>query len=109
VLRQYHDSQVPGYWRRHQTQELISRNFILDKWQEDIGRYIARYARCQKEKADRHSRQTKLVPMPSGEHTIKEIAMNFIGELLESEGFNAILVITDWFTKIQHYILTKTT
>ena len=28
VLRQHHDSQVAGHWRRHRTQELISRNFI---------------------------------------------------------------------------------
>jgi len=47
--------------------------------------------------------------MPTGEHPFKEIAMDFVGELPESEGFNAILVITDRFTKIQYYIPAKTT
>ena len=28
VLQQHHDSQVAGHWRRHRTQELVSRNFI---------------------------------------------------------------------------------
>ena len=42
--------------------------------------------------------------MPTGEHPIEEIAMDFVGKLPESEGFNTILVITDWFTKVQHYI-----
>jgi len=34
--------------------------------------------------------------------------MDFVGELPESEGFNAILVVTDQFTKVQHYIPAKT-
>jgi len=47
--------------------------------------------------------------MPTGERPFEEIAMDFIGELQKSEAFNAILVITDRLTKIQHYILAKTT
>jgi len=44
-----------------------------------------------------------------GERSFEEIAMDFVGELPESEGFNAILIITDRFTKVQHYIPAKTT
>ena len=82
---------------------------MWDKWLEDIARYVAGYVKCQKSKADRYSRQTKLVPMPTGKHRYKEIAMDFVGELPESDGFNAILVFTDRFPKVQHYIPTKTT
>ena len=35
--------------------------------------------------------------------------MDFVRELRESEGFHAILVVTDQFTKVQHYIPAKTT
>ena len=59
---------------------------------------MAGCVKCQKSNADRHSRQTKLVPMPTGERPFEEIAMDFVGELPESEGFNAILVVTDRFT-----------
>ena len=62
-------------------------------------RYVAECVKCQKSKADRHSRQTKLVLMPIEERPFEEIAMDFVGELPESEGFNAILVVTDRFTK----------
>jgi len=108
-LRQHHDSQVAGHWGRHRTQELISRNFVWDKWQEDVARYVAGYAKCQKANADRHTRQTKLIPMPTEEHPFEEIAMDFVAKLAESEGFNAILFITDRFTKIQQYIPAKMT
>jgi len=47
--------------------------------------------------------------MPTEERPFEEIAIDFVGELPESEGFNAILVVTDRFTKVQHYILAKTT
>ena len=47
--------------------------------------------------------------MPTGTKLWQEIAMDFVGELLESEGYNAILVITDHFPIIQHYIPALTT
>ena len=109
MLRQHHNSQVAGHWGRHRTLELVSRNLIWDKWLEDVVRYVAGCVKCQKSKADRHSRQTKLVPMPTGEHPFEEIAIDFIGELPESRGFHAILVSIDQFGKVQHYIPAKTT
>ena len=109
MLRQHHDSQVAGHWERHRTQVLVSRNFISDKWSEDVAKYVAGCVKCQKSKADGQSRQTKLVPMPTGERPFEEIAMDFMGELSESGGFNAILVVMDGFTEVQHYIPAKTT
>ena len=47
--------------------------------------------------------------MPTGERPFEEREMDFVGELPESEGFNAILVVADRFTKVQHYIPGKTT
>ena len=35
--------------------------------------------------------------------------MHFVEELPESEVFNTILVVTDRFTKVQHYIPAKAT
>ena len=47
--------------------------------------------------------------MPTGERSFKKTEMDLVAELPESEGFNAILVVTDWFCKVQHNILAKTT
>ena len=47
--------------------------------------------------------------MPTEEGLFEKIAMNFVGELSESEGFNAIQVVTGLFTEVQHYIAAKTT
>ena len=47
--------------------------------------------------------------MPTGERPFEDIAMYFVGELPESEGFKAILVLRDRFTKVQHCLPAKTT
>ena len=108
-LRQHHDSPVAGHWGTHRTQELVSRNFISDTWLEDVARYVPGCVKCQKSKADRHSSRTQLVRMPTGERPFEKVVIDFVGELPESEGFDAIPVVTDRFTKVQHYIPAKTT
>src|SRR5258705_8847867 len=91
ILRQCHDSKAAGHWGRTKTQELVSRNFTWDNWKRDVMNYVATCKKCQKGKSDRHSRQTKTIPMPTGNHPFEEIAMDFVRELPESEGYNAIL------------------
>ena len=64
---------------------------------------------CPKRKADRYQGQTKFVPMPRGEFHFEEIAIDFVRESLDTETFQAILVVRDQFTKVQDYILARTT
>ena len=106
ILRQCHDSKVAG---RQRMQELVSLDFVWEGWREEVTQYVALCQKCQRSKFDHYVCQTKLVPMPTGSRPWEEIAIDFIGELPESEGFNAILVITDRFTKMQRYIPALTT
>jgi len=68
---------------------------------EDVAIYNAGCSCCQYGKADRHSKETKLVLMPTRGRPWKEIAIDFMGKLPISDSYNAILVMTDHFTKIQ--------
>src|SRR5258706_8649789 len=77
VLKQCHDSLVAGHWGRDRTRELILRNFVWENWQEDVNNYVATCTKCQRAKADRHSRMSKLHPMPTGTCPFQEIAMDF--------------------------------
>ena len=45
---------------------------------EDVAKYVTGCFHCQKAKADKHSKKTKLVPMPTGERLWEEIAMDFV-------------------------------
>ena len=106
---QHYHWQVAGYWQRHRIWQLVSRNFVWDKWQEDVAKYVGGCIKCQKGKANRHSRQTKLVPIPTREQSFKDIAIDFFAELPQSEAFIAMLIVTDRFTTVQHYIPAKIT
>ena len=56
-------------------------NCILDKWSEDMARCVAGYVKYQKSKSDKHSRETKLIPLLKEERTYKEMAMVFVSKL----------------------------
>ena len=47
--------------------------------------------------------------MPTLERPFEEIAIDFVVELPESEDFNAVLVVTEWFRQVEHYILAEKT
>ena len=49
-----------------------------------------------------------MAPMPTRQGHFKKIAIDYMGELLESEGDNLILVVSDQCTKVVHHILAKT-
>ena len=74
-----------------------------------MARYVAGCIKYPMSKADGHTRQKKLVLMPTGERPFAQIAMHFVTELPESEVFNTILVVTDQFSTVQHYIVAKKT
>ena len=111
VLQICHDSGIAGSWGRHRTYELVARhlwwpdtNGGSGTWREDVAAYVAGCNRCQLARADRHSKTKRLVPMLTGIQPLEGIAMDFVEELPQSKGFNAILVVTDRFMKIQQYI-----
>ena len=51
-------------------------------------------------KPDRHARQTALKPIPDGNGLWQEIGMVFVVGLPDSDGFNAILVVVNRFSKM---------
>ena len=51
--------------------------------------------KCQKSKADRQSREMKLIPMRTGERPCENTPMDFVGELPQAEDFNAIHIVKD--------------
>lgn len=109
ILKHCYDSQVAVLWGRDRTQEIVARDLTWDGWMENVARHVESSPRWQKAKSNRHSKRMKLVPMPTGERPWEDIAMDFVGELPESEAYNAILVIADRFTTMQQFIPVKTT
>ena len=100
---------MAGYCGRHRTQKVLSPTFKWHRWTEDVANYVAGCRKCQMANADRYRRRTKLVLMLTGERPFQAIAQDFVGELPQSEGCNAILVLPDTFTNILHYLPAEIT
>src|SRR5260370_5008765 len=92
----------PGWWK---TLELVSHNY----WWPGISHYVASYMAgcnaCNHCKSFLTQKVGKLTPNCCWE----VISVDTIGELLESKGYNAILVVVDRLSKRIHAMPTITT
>lgn len=108
ILRAHHDSPTAGHPGRWKTLELVSRNY----WWPGLPGYTARYVRgcdtCNRTKSFPMKKVGKLLPNRVPDHRWQIISVDVIGELPESRGYNAILVVVDRLSKRIHAIPTVT-
>ena len=62
----------------------------------------------QRNKPDQRRRAAPLHPLPIAMHPWERISVDFIGPLPESNGFDMIMVIVDYFTKMKIFVPTTT-
>ena len=74
---------------------------------ETIKRYVKNYDTCQRSKAIRHALYGLLQPDEVQDQPWRSIAMDFITDLPESDGYDTILVVIDRLTKMSHFISCK--
>ena len=74
---------------------------------ETIKRYVKNCGTCQRSKAVRHATYGLLQPNEVPDQPWRSIAMDFITDLPESDGYDTILVVIDRLTKMSHFISCK--
>ena len=106
IMRMNHDSMMAGHPGRFKTQELITRNYWWPLIQSDIKKYINGCEVCQRTKSKRSQPAALLNPNKTPTRPWEIVTVDFIGPLPESQGYNAIMVVVDRFTKGAHFIPT---
>ena len=109
ILEQHHDSRIaghPGCWK---TLELISRNYWWPNMSQFVGRYCATCDLCLCTKVQRRRPIGELHPLPIPEDRWKVISVDFVVELPESNGYDAVMCVVESTTKRAHFISTHTT
>lgn len=99
IIREAHDGEMTGHPGKDKTLELIQRTY----WWPQMGKFIASFIRgcpvCQSTKNQTHKAVIPLQPTEVPLAPFDTITADFIVELPEVNGINALLVVTDRFTK----------
>jgi Integrase zinc binding domain len=109
VVAQHHDSRVAGHPGQWKTLELISRNYWWPRMSRYIGEYTKRCYLCLQMKACRQPPLGELHPLPVPNVCWDTISVDFIVELPEAHGYNAVMNVVDSVSKRAHFIPTNTT
>ena len=109
IVHTHHDSVMtghPGWWK---TLELVSHNY----WWPGISHYVTSYVAgcdaCNWCKSFPMLKVGKLTPNQIPSHHWEVISIDTIRELLESKGYNTILMVVDRLSKCIHAMPTVTT
>ena len=103
VIRLHHDTPVGGQWK---TAELVTRNFWWPGVTREVKRYMEGCDAYQHNKDRTQPPAGKLMPNSIPEKAWSHISADFIMKLPLAQGYNAILVVVDRFTKMAHFVPT---
>lgn len=110
IMKEIHDgvteSAHAGY---HRCYNRIASMYYWPKMSRDIKQYVSTCNICQKSKPRRHAPIGLLRPIPIPTRPFEVISMDFIPELLVSEGYDNVLVIVDKLTKYGLFVPCHTT
>jgi len=99
IIEQIHTSAITGHPGREITYKIVARDFFWPGMSNDIRRYIRNCDTCGRTKPWRDGLQGLLKPLPVPERIWKEISIDFIDGLPESQGKTSLMVVTDRLSK----------
>ena len=73
----------------------------------DVENFVKQCNTCQQAKHELCKTPGLLQPLPVPDRPWQAISMDFMEGLPKSEGFSAILVVVDRFTKVSHFLALK--
>jgi hypothetical protein len=108
LIRAHHDALEAGHPGEYKTLELITRNYWWPGITAMVKHYVKTCDQCNRKKKIPGKRKVPLNPIPPPDLPWQTVTNDFIVELPESDGYNAIWVVADHLTKEAHFVPTTT-
>ncbi|KAF7572877.1 hypothetical protein PtrM4_077820 [Pyrenophora tritici-repentis] len=99
IIERIHGSVATGHPGREITYKMVARDFFWPGMSNDIRRYVRNCDTCGRTKPWRDGLQGLLKPLPVPEQIWKEISIDFIDGLPESDGKKSLMAVTDRLSK----------
>ena len=108
LLQECHSSAAAGHMGKAKTYERVTRRFWWPGVRADVINYCRQCIPCQHNKAQQNSRQGTMHPVPIPSRRFGVISVDFVTGLpVSRRGYDAILTITDKFSKLVRLIPMK--
>ena len=104
IVKECHDSQIAGDFRKEKTIEIVCRDFYWKGLTNWINDYVLSFNNSKHNKSPRHARFGLLQPLQVPFAAWTSISTDFMTWQPESQGRTQIMVVVDRFAKMAHYI-----
>ena len=98
LIMDFHDTPVAGHKGIKATYNGLRKHYIWNGMKEQIQTYVKHCQKCQQSKVSNQKTSGLLLPLPTPSSPWQDVTMDFT-KMLESLGYNYILVVVDWFSK----------
>ena len=106
VLKEEHDSPIAGHRGEKTTIAAVSKRYYWPCMKEEIAHFVKTCVKCQMNRASYQKQAGLLQPLPIPPRPWHSVSMDFITSLPESQGYDAIFVMVDRFSKLAHMVPT---
>ncbi|QRV94990.1 Retrovirus-related Pol polyprotein from transposon [Ceratobasidium sp. AG-Ba] len=105
ILKEVHELASEGaHAGNARTYNRVCATYYWPNMAKQVEHFVNTCDVCQKTKPKRHGKIGYLQPIPIPEQPFEVITLDFIMDLPDSKGFNAILVIVDKLTRYAHFV-----